>query len=79
MELLLTLLGFALPLLAIFSILFLVFGPLSVVHNRKLAGDKQAPSRGEVFGYTLVTLPTIIGWPVILYYALTYKKGEVSE
>lgn len=61
-------------ILAGLSILFLVFGPAMIAFKRP-----DGPSDRFVFVLTLLTLPTVIGWPVVLAYALFGKSGEKIE
>lgn len=53
------------------SAAFILFGPMSIADKRNTKLDS-----GYVFGLTILTIPTVIGWVAVLTYSLL---GETKE
>ena len=57
-------------LYAFAAVVFIMFGPLFIAASRH---DANLPL-GWVFAGTVLSIPTVMGWPVILAYALFGKR-----
>ena len=66
--------GMALILWAVAAMLFILFGPVVLAGSRY----KSGLDGGRIFLLTLLSIPTAIGWPVVLAYALFGKGDDIG-